>query len=286
MAVCDLHTHSNASDGTALPAELIAGAKAAGLSAVALCDHNTVAGLPAFLAAAADSGVEAVPGIEISTEWQEKELHIVGLFVQPRHYAPLTALLEEVLQRKERSNLALVEALAKDGILLDYAAIKASTPGGQVNRAVLGTALMEAGYADSVQDAFSRYLSVKRGYYCPPQRLQALEVIAFLGKLGVVSVLAHPFLSLDEPQLRTFLPLAAAAGLDGMEVHYARHTPEQTELARQLADAHGLLHSGGSDYHGARKPDISIGTGTGDLRVASQLLEALRSRAREKQTDF
>ncbi len=282
MALCDLHTHSDASDGTWTPAQLVAGAEAAGLSAIALCDHNTVAGLPAFLEAAQGSGAEAVAGIEISTEWQEKELHIVGLFVRPEHYAPLTALLEEALQRKERSNLALVEALAKDGIRLDYAAVKAGTPGGRVNRAVLGSALVAAGYADSVQDAFSKYLSPKRGYYHPPQLLAALDVIAFLGRLGVVAILAHPFLSLDEAGLRAFLPLAKGVGLDAMEVYYSRFTPEQTCLARELADAHGLLHSGGSDFHGARKPDIHLGVGTGDLQVPSSLLEDLRQRSLHK----
>lgn len=279
MAICDLHTHSTFSDGTWSPAELIRGAEEQGLSAIALCDHNTVAGLPDFLEAARGSGVEAVPGIEFSTDYEGKELHIIALFIRPEHDAPITALLEDGLLRKERSNLDLVEALARDGIVLDYAAIKAATPGGQVNRALLGAALMKQGYASSVQDAFSKYLSPKRGYYKPPQRPSALEVIRLIGQLGAVSVLAHPFLSLDEAELRTFLPLGQQAGLHAMEVYYPRFTAEQTSLAIELADAQGLLHSGGSDFHGDTKPDIALGTGTGDLRVPAALLEDLRGQA-------
>lgn len=282
MAFCDLHTHSVFSDGTWTPSQLMAGAEASGLSAIALCDHNTVSGLPDFLEAAENSRVEAVPGVEFSTDHAGKELHILALFVRPEHYAPITALLEEAVQRKERSNIALAEALAKDGILLDYPAIKAAAPGGQVNRAVLAAALMRGGYADSVQDAFSKYLSPKRGYYVPPRRPQALDVIRFIGDLGAVSVLAHPFLSLEEAELREFLPRAKQAGLHAMEVCYSRFTPLQTRLAHELADAHGLLRSGGSDFHGDNKPDIRLGVGTGDLRVPAAWLEELRQRSLHK----
>jgi len=151
MKLCDLHTHSVFSDGTCTPAEVIRLAKAANLSAVALTDHNTVAGLPHFLTAAADSGVEAVPGVEFSTDYGEKELHILALFVRPEHYSVITEVLEDASRRKEQSNIDLVQALNRAGYALDYAAIKARTPNGQVNRAHIAAELTRLGYTEDIQ---------------------------------------------------------------------------------------------------------------------------------------
>jgi predicted metal-dependent phosphoesterase TrpH len=277
--ICDLHVHSTCSDGTVSPAALISLARERNLQALALCDHNTVAGLPEFLSAAAGSGIEAVPGVEFSTDYRGTELHILALFVQPRHYGAVTEQVEQMMQRKEESNIRLVQALRGAGIWLDYEKIKAGTPNGQVNRAVIAAEMVRQGYSESVQEAFSCWLSEKRGYFQPPRRLDALETIAFIKAIGAVAVLAHPFLNLDEAGLREFLPRAVAAGLDGMECYYPKFDAEQTALAEQLCDTHGLLRSGGSDFHGQNKPDIQLGTGRGNLRVSCGLLEKLRQRA-------
>lgn len=273
---CDLHIHSCYSDGTCTPKELIRLAEEAGLAAVALTDHNTVKGLPDFLEAAVGSPVEAVPGIEFSTEYQGKELHILGLFVAPEHYGAVNELLEEALKRKERSNVALVERMKEQGLDLDYWAIKAKTPGGSVNRAVIGAYLVRQGFCKTMEEAFDNWLSLERGLYVPPRRPEACEVIRFIKSIGAVAVLAHPFLNLDEEGLRAFL--TEAEGLDGMEVYYPRFSAEQTVLAVRMAEEYGLAKSGGSDFHGTNKPDIRMGTGTGSLRVSLTCLENLRKR--------
>lgn len=259
MPFCDLHTHSVYSDGTLTPAELVAEAKKTGLSAIALTDHNTVAGLPTFISAAENTGVMAVPGVEFSTDYGNTELHILALFVRPEHYTPITNLLQEAAQRKEASNRALADALRNGGYLLDYDAIKANTPRGQVNRAHFAAELTRLGYTHTRQEAFETLLAPECGFYVPPARIGSLEAIRFIKSLGAVAVLAHPFFSLDEKALREFLPKAVAAGLDAMETAYSQYSPETTALAEAIAAEYGLKCSGGSDFHGANKPQISLG---------------------------
>lgn len=274
--LCDLHVHSHFSDGTCSPAELISLAKQAGLSAIALCDHNTVSGLPDFMAAGEGSGVETVAGIEFSTEYADTELHILGLFIKPEHYGIIHAMMEDLLRRKEQSYMDMVQRLQRAGYDLDYAAIKAATASGFVNRAVVGAELTRLGYAQSVQDAFKNLLAPKHGYYVPPKRPDAYEIIGFIKQLGAVAVLAHPFLNLDEAGLREFLPRAVEMGLDGMEVQYPKYDEATTALAGRMAREFGILPSGGSDFHGANKPDIAMGVGRGSLRIPLEYLENLR----------
>lgn len=275
---CDLHTHSTYSDGTLTPEELICLAGEQGLSAVALTDHNTVAGLPSFLEAARGSGVEAVPGIEFSTDYGTTELHILGLFIRPEHYGVITARMEEMLRCKERSNIDLCRALERAGFFLSYEDIKAATPTGQVNRALIAAEMVRKGYCESIQQAFADYLHPRHGFYVPPRRPDAFETIAFIRSLGAVAVLAHPFLNLKtEEALRSFLPRACQMGLQGMEVYYPKFDESQTKLALQLAKEFSLRPSGGSDFHGENKPEIQIGSGKGNLCLPISLLEGLKS---------
>ena len=276
--LCDLHTHSYYSDGTYSPAQLIEEAERLGLGAIALCDHNSVAGLPEFMEAAKGKNVEAVPGIEITTEYRETELHILGLQIEPCHYGRITAMMEDLLIRKERSEQALIQALNRDGMDLSYEQIKAKTKGGYVNRAHIAVALVEKGYAPDFRSAFRMYLRPEMGYYEPPKRLDVLDTIAMLKSMGAAVVLAHPFLDLDEASLREFLPKAKETGLDGMETLYPKYSPETTRLACQIADEFGILHSGGSDFHGSNKPDTQMGVGHGDLRIPCDLWRALSQR--------
>ena len=279
--ICDLNVHSTYSDGTFSPAQLIRLAEDANISAVALCDHNTVAGLPEFLAAAAKSSVQAVPGVEFSTDYGNTELHILALFVRPPFYAAVTEQVEQMMRRKEQSNIELIAALRTAGIDLNYETIKAGTAGGLVNRAVIAAEMVRLGCCGSVKEAFFRWLSEKCGYFHPPRRLDALETIRFIKSIGAVAVLAHPFLNLDEQGLREFLPGAKACGLDAMEVYYPKFSGEQMALAADMAAQFGLLPSGGSDFHGANKPDILLGKGRNNLHISCALLEELAKRADE-----
>jgi predicted metal-dependent phosphoesterase TrpH len=274
--LCDLHAHSTASDGTLTPAELLRLAVETGLSAVVLCDHNTVAGLPEFTEAAKRLPLEAVPAIEFTTEFENTELHMLALWVQPVHYAAINKILDDFKARKAASNVLLVENLAKAGYRIDYETIQKEHS--YVNRAHIAQALMDGGYVASVKEAFKTLLKPEQGYYVPPKRPDALEVISFIKSIGAVAVLAHPLLNLDEVGLRKFLPLAKAAGLDGMETLYAKYTPEETALAKVLAAEFAILESGGSDFHGDTKPDIALGSGRGDLQVPPDFLEQLRNR--------
>lgn len=277
--ICDLHTHSTYSDGTCTPAELIRLGREANLSALALSDHNTVAGLPSFLAAAADSGIEAVPGVEFTTEYEDRELHILALYVQPEHYDSINRRLQDFLDRKDRSNFNLVQRLKTAGVELDYGIIREKAAG-NINRAVIAAEMVEKGYCESIKQAFSQWLSPKHGYYVPAARPDAYETIRFIKSIGAVAVLAHPFLSMDEPLLQAFLPEAVTAGLDGMEVYYSTYDEAQTRRAVEIAAEYGLLGSGGSDFHGQNKPDISIGVGKGNLTIPLKLLQALKTRQR------
>lgn len=273
---CDLHIHSNRSDGTYTPEELIAEAERIGLSAVALCDHNTIAGLPDFLKAAEGTHVRAVPGIEFSTDYEGTELHILGLFIQPEHYDAIHALLAEAHARKEASNLALAEALNEAGFPIDYSAVKSRTEG-QPNRAHFAAELIQMGYVSSIREACLTILSPGYGLYQPPKRPEAFAVIRFIKSIGAAAVLAHPFLNLKEPQLRIFLEKAKACGLDGMETLYSTFDKHLTRRAREIAREFGLKESGGSDFHGRNKPDISLGTGRGNLAVPIEFLQKLET---------
>ena len=275
---CDLHVHSHFSDGTWSPEELVAEAERLGLDAIALCDHNTVAGVPRFMAAGQGSSVQTVAGIEFSTDFQGTELHILALFVQPEHYDTINAMMEDWKEKKEQSNIDLVAALNRAGYDISYAEIR-EKGNGYINRAHIAAELTKKGYTESVQDAFKKLLNPSKGFYQPPEKLLAYDIIRFIKSIGAAAVLAHPFLNLDEAGLRAFLPEAVECGLDGMEVLYPKYTPEQTALAHEIVEEFGILGSGGSDFHGANKPDIAIGTGRGTLAVPTAYLRQLRRSA-------
>lgn len=276
LRYCDLHIHSHCSDGTLSPAQLIAEAEKHGLAAIALTDHNTIAGLPEFLKAGAHSSVQAVPGIEFSADYNGTELHILGLFIKPEHYVAVEDRNVAYLHRKEESNLALEKALRHAGYPIDYEAVKARTHG-IPNRAHFALELMEMGYLSSIREGCLTILSPKNGLYTPPLRATAFETVAFLKSIGAAAVLAHPFLNLKEADLRFFLAEAKAYGLDGMETMYSTFDDALTGKAIAIAEEFGLNQSGGSDFHGSNKPDISMGIGRGNLAIPLDFLVDLEA---------
>ena len=277
---CDLHTHTIFSDGTSTPQELIDGAIAARLGAIALTDHNTVQGLPEFMAAANGKNIDIVLGSEFSVNYGEKELHLLGLFIDPKYFSQITDLMKSILVRKEKSNVDLVGALGRVGIRLDYDEIKASAYGVSVNRAHIASALMQGGYVSSIAEAFERYLSPKAGFYKEPRSIDVWEMMDYLKSIGAVTVLAHPYLKLDDRDLVTFLKRASKEGLDGMECFYSTNDEATTARSIQLAEEYGILKSGGSDYHGTRKPNIELGVGRGNLEIPYEWYLRLKEKAK------
>ena len=274
-ALCDLHTHSTFSDGTYTPTELLDEAEALGLYAIALTDHNGINGLPEFIEAAKGREVIALAGVEFSVDYNEKELHIIALGVKPTYFDEITEMMEGVRQRKEQSNVELIKNLADAGYAVDYDKIRAEHGGGYINRAHIASALTEKGYVKSNKEAFATLLSKTGGFYKEPKRLDAFEVIEYIKKIGAVAILAHPFLNLNEQELRVFLPIAKERGLDGMETVYSEYSAEEIALSRAIAAEYDLIESGGSDFHGANKPHITMAKGTGSLEVPAHLAKII-----------
>ena len=268
--ICDLHTHSNCSDGSLSPAELVAAAKEKGVAALALTDHNTTKGLAEFVAAGEQRGVIAVPGCEFSTDYDDTELHVVGLFLPEAAWPEVEDYVSALLRGKHDSNLLLIEKLRERGCDITYEEVAAITDAKEFNRAHVGRVLQAKGYVHSLDQAFDTLLKPGNGCYFPAKRPDALRTIQFINRIGGLAVLAHPFLNLDRAGLEAFLPQAKDAGLAAMETR---------READALAERFGLLPSGGSDFHGAAKPAIALGTGKGDLRVPFAFYEALRNRA-------
>ncbi|MBQ3055595.1 MAG: PHP domain-containing protein [Oscillospiraceae bacterium] len=279
MKTCDLHTHSIYSDGTCTPKEIIDLAMEIGLAAVALCDHNTVDGLPVFLESAKGSPIEAIAGAEFSVDYHGRELHLLALFIPECQFDKVSDLMAEVNERKRKSNQELIAALNRAGYRIDYAQLCASTPNGKFNRAHVAAELTRMGEVASIKTAFDTLLSPKAGYYKEPKRLDFFEMIEFVTSIGAVPVLAHPFLNLQKDELETLLPIAKEAGLAGMECYYSEYDENTTKTALQLARRFGLKPSGGSDFHGDNKPGIRLGIGHGNLKIPYEWAETFKNEA-------
>ena len=286
MKICDLHTHSNYSDGSLPPAELVRMAENKGLSALALTDHNTAAGLPEFMKAGESSKVITVAGCEFSTEYtlcaddgesRVQELHIVGLFFDESVWGSVEEYVSEHMKNKKISNQNMIKRLQDAGYDITYDEVSAITDAGEFNRAHIARILCRKGYIERPADAFEELLKEGCGFYIPPKRPDVFETIKFIKKNGAVSVLAHPFLELSADELRCFLRAAKPAGLDAIETNYSKFDDEMIKQACAIAGEMELARSGGSDFHGDAKPDVEMGTGRGSLEVPFDYYEDLRS---------
>ena len=257
MEFCDLHTHSVYSDGTCTPAQIVDAAVSLGLKAVALTDHDSVDGLPDFLAAARGKPIEAIPGAEFAVVYGQTELHLLGLYIPQTAFSQIGALTKQVHQRREQCVHDLVDSLNRAGFSLNFEAMKAAAQG-QVTRAHVALEIENQGLMDS-QTAFRTLLKPGAGHYTSPQRLPFAEVLDLLLQVGAVPVLAHPFLNMSVAQLEDFLPKAKRQGLVGMECLYSGYDEKTTEAAFAMAKQFDLLPSGGSDFHGHIRQDAPLG---------------------------
>lgn len=282
MGFVDLHVHSNASDGTFSPSQVVELAKNAGLDAFALTDHDTTAGVPEALEKGRDLNIEAIPGIEVSSSFDGTEIHILGLFVNSDDPV-LAAMLEKMRISRDRRNKKMLENLAADGISFTKEEICGDNPDTIITRAHIAHALVAKGICSGMDQAFKKYLQYG-GRYCPQkEHLSPEEVVKTLISNGAFVALAHPFqYKFGDKKTEELIAHMADLGMKGLEVYHSSNNKLESMKLQEMAVRHHLLPTGGSDFHGGNKPDISIGTGRGGLRVSSLLLEDIK-RERAKQ---
>lgn len=271
-SLVDLHTHTTYSDGLLSPAALVEEAAARGLRVLALTDHDTVAGIAEAQAAGDRLGVEVVPGVELSTSFGQGDgVHLLGYLMDIEHPLLLEGLAGYAQARAERM-VRMIERLRQCGAPVDPERVHTIAGHGTLGRPHLARALVEAGYATDLPDAFTRYLGWGKPAYVPRPLVAPRDAIALVRAAGGVTVLAHPFY-LDD--LENVLDRLVPAGLAGLEVDYGSYTPEEREILRDIAARRGLIATGGSDFHGL---DVA-GRDLGGVPVPLSAVAALRQAA-------
>jgi len=280
MKLIDLHTHSLMSDGAQTPADVVRTAHAAGLSAIALSDHDNIDGVAEAMAEGERLGVEVIPAVELSAQ-SDTELHILGYFIDIQNRELRDALQYALRVRDERQE-ETCRKLNEQGFSITMDELRAEANGNPVLcRAHFAQIMVRKGYAESVQDAFKRYLSVGCYAYSNRQALTGEEAVSLIRRAGGIAVAAHLHLiKLPDDELKAYLKSLLPAGLDGVEGYYSDYTPDMEVRYRAIAAELGLTISGGTDYHGANKPHLTIGRGRGNLEIPYSVLDGLRERHR------
>jgi len=298
----DLHSHSTASDGSDTPADLVRKAAAARLAAIALTDHDTTSGLDEAVREGRQRGIEVIRGCELGVRCEHGELHILGLWLpegdgphpganpldaNPLDANPLDATLAELRHHRAIRNQRIAAQLRECGVDIEYAEVEAISGGESVSRLHFARILHDKGYVSSPQEAFARYIGPGGRAYVAKETLSPVEGVALLRSVGATVSLAHPMLFrypgngfaewLDD----TVADLKPH-GLDAIEAYHSEHSQADTRRCVDLAARHGLALTGGSDYHGAGKPGISLGRGRGGLRVTTAVLDDLKERRRRQ----
>lgn len=282
MDYIDLHTHSAASDGTDAPAELVRKAASVGLRAIALTDHDTLAGLPEAEAQGRDSGLEVVRGCEISADSPYGEVHILGLWL-PRNADGLENVLKDLRRQRMERNLAIVKKLTALGLRVDYEEVLAAAGGETVGRPHIAAVLLRKGYIASLREGFDTLLGRGGKAFAPRKVLGLVEAVRLLAGLGATACMAHPRLSRCPD---SWLEQTAAAlvphGLTALETYHSEYSEADQRFCMDMAARHKLENSGGSDYHGGAKPGVRLGYGRGGLRVPGEILDDLKAARRAR----
>ncbi len=277
MGYIDLHVHSNKSDGTLSPSEVVSRAAERGLSAIALTDHDCVAGVFEACAAAKKLSVSGislrvVSGVEISADYKNRDIHILGLFIDTENPALLDAL-NAALKARDKRNEKMVKNLQDAGLEITMEDLLFGTDETVVTRAHFARHLLAKGYVKTWEEAFSKYLDSTTPYYVRREYMMPDTAIRLIRMAGGIPVLAHPLLyHLDADGVRELVKKLKGEGLMGIETIYSKNMGMDEAFLRKLAVKFDLLITGGSDFHGANKPDIEIGVGRGNLRIPEEIL--------------
>ena len=269
----DLHMHSNASDGSYTPERVVAMAEANGLAVISLTDHDTLDGLPGAQARADEAGIRLIPGVELSVLEEGVDVHLLAYGFDPSDVRLRAAIARYRDGRRERARRILAR-LKGLGIRIAFEEVEEIAGGAAYGRPHVAEALLQGGFVETFDEAFQRYLGHHAPAYVPKQVVTLEQASGIVRDAGGVLILAHPgTLNRDH-----FIPGWARRGLDGIEVWHSRHDEGDVRRYRGFAQLHGLLMTGGSDYHGERTPSISIGCVPVPDQVISPLDDLCRSR--------
>lgn len=276
----DLHMHSNSSDGSMTPTELVLEAKEIGLSTIALTDHDTIDGIPELIEAGSKHNITTVPGVEISIDTQlpnNGHLHMLGLFVDP-HSADLKKTLDFLREQRNLRAQKIIDKLNELNIVVTMGELLAEAGEGSIGRPHVARILVGKGVVTSMQEAFDLYLAKGKPAYMDKVKLGEADAIAMIKNAGGLAILAHPHLMKYETfneameKILSLKPL----GLDGFEVYYSGMPEGYCRNLLKLAQEQDFLISGGSDYHGSNKEDVRMGYGKGDLHISDGVYHQLR----------
>ncbi len=277
MKLVDLHTHTQASDGTTAPGDLVRLAHECGLAALAVTDHDTVSGLAEAQAAGKECGITVVRGCELSTSTDKGEMHILGLWL-PEDVAPLQSKLEYLRLKRGERNIRIVEKLQNIGIDISIEEVLDEARGESVGRPHIAAVLIRKGVVKDIGAAFKDYLGYYGKAYLPKEVLEPEEAVRLLSGLGATVSWAHPMLSKVSAEWRdAFVRRLVENGLSAIEAYHSEHSDADVRECIALARRYDLALSGGSDYHGTNKPKIRLGAGYGALRVPYTVFEALQT---------
>ncbi len=278
----DLHMHSIFSDGSMTPEELIAEGVKSGLKGMALTDHDTVAGVARFLAAAEQAGMPALTGVEVSADVETGTLHILGYGIDVQNRM-LQEHLRWIREGRDERNREILHKLNRMGIRITMEEVSRYAGADVVGRPHIAQALIAGNHARDKRDAFDRFLARGKPAYAERRRLESGSTLELIRLAGGVPVVAHPFTLKRAPrELKQFFSDLKGQGLGGIEVYYSEHTADMQKAFAALAKELGLLMTGGSDYHGAMSPGIHMGKGTGSLNVPDAVYSALAAAIAQK----
>lgn len=274
--IVDLHTHTTESDGSFTPEELILEAKRVGLSAIAITDHDSISGIKKAASIAAENNIELIPGVELSTDYNGKEVHVVGLFIDIENEYFLSKL-KEFKDNRDNRNVIMVENLQKEGFAITMEELKAENPDCVITRANIARFLYEHGMIPSIQTAFEKYIGDNCKCYVNRFKITPMDAVRLIKAAGGTAILAHPLLyHMSDATLQKLINEMKEAGLDGIEAIYCTYTPSEERQMKKLAEQNGLLISGGSDFHGTTKPKLNLATGYGKLYIPYEILENIK----------